>query len=284
MNLIKKQVTHRSYGLGKIVNLSDSFVEIQFDSGLKKFVFPDAFEKFLFLTDKKSADFVSEKKKKAQHEAKRKKMREAVARATRTKELRVRMQNENLLKNLRLNPSSQIVFWCNKEEEKEVFENWSIFTGTIKSGKNKGKINRLARLHRNSACLLTVRYPEEAEQERRIIGVFMVQPEFIGKLCEDGIVGAHKDFRIQLTESQSEKMLFWRYYLNKRSPSRMTWNQGKHRYFDNILMAQILREIVLIKNKTPEREISQRFYDHFCSINRIDKTSIPQPNGPLAEV
>lgn len=283
MNLIKKQVKHKTYGLGNVVDLSNSFIEIQFDSGLKKFIFPDAFGTYLFLTDKKLAHFVNEKKKRMQLEAKRKKMREAVARATRTKELRIRMQNENLLKNLRLNPSSQVVFWCNDNEIAEIFNVWNISTGAIKSGKNKGKINRLARLHRNSACLLTARSLEEPEQQRRIIGVFMVQSEFIGKLCEDGIIEAHKDFRIKLTEIESQEMLFWKFYLNKRSPLRMTWNQGRHRYFDNIIMAQILKEIVLLKNKTPEREIAQRFYDHFCSINRIDKTSIPEPGGPLVQ-
>ena len=42
MDLLKKQVTHRVFGLGNIVDFSDSFVEIQFPKGNKKFVFPDA--------------------------------------------------------------------------------------------------------------------------------------------------------------------------------------------------------------------------------------------------
>lgn len=39
----------------------------------------------------------------------------------------------------------------------------------------------------------------------------------------------------------------------------MTWNTGKHRYFDNLRMAQILIDIVELKSDPKERELAQQF-------------------------
>ncbi|MFA5635310.1 MAG: hypothetical protein WC977_05330 [Anaerovoracaceae bacterium] len=281
MDLLKKQVTHRVFGLGNIVDFSDSFVEIQFPKGNKKFVFPDAFGTYLILSDQRTATAVKKIKEKRMIELEKEEIRNAEERATQLKEQQVRMRNENLIRNLKIHPSSQAVFWCQEEDQTRVFEDWSVTTGAIKTGEKKGKLNRPARLHQNSACLLTARAPEEHEQDRRILGVFMVSTEFVGKTCEDGIVPAHEEFRIQLTEKEAEAMYFWNYYVNEKSPHSMTWNTGRYRYFDNVLMAQILRDIISLKKKAPEKEAAQNFFDHFCKINRIDKIALPKPNGSL---
>ena len=55
VNLINKEVTHKLYGQGIVVDLSDDFVEIKFPVGNKKFVFPDAFGTHLILKDKRTA-------------------------------------------------------------------------------------------------------------------------------------------------------------------------------------------------------------------------------------
>ncbi len=47
--------------------------------------------------------------------------------------------------------------------------------------------------------------------------------------------------------------------MNKNFPTRITWNSGRQRYFDNIWMAQILRDIVSLKKKPGESESAQRF-------------------------
>jgi hypothetical protein len=51
MNLIKEQVRHSRFGLGTILDQSDTMVEVRFDEPIvvKKFQYPSAFESFLVL-------------------------------------------------------------------------------------------------------------------------------------------------------------------------------------------------------------------------------------------
>src|SRR5699024_2032683 len=127
------------------------------------------------------------------------------------------------LKNLKIHESSQIVFWLDEEEQTNVFEDWTVFTGEVQSGKNKGKPNIVARLRPNSSALLTVREADQEETERKVIGLYMVPETFSGDDNEDGMIEAHDMYRIKLTETEAEKILFWNYYLNKNYPHRTTW-------------------------------------------------------------
>jgi hypothetical protein len=61
----------------------------------------------------------------------------------------------------------------------------------------------------------------------------------------------------------------------------MTWNAGKYRYFDNAWMAQILRDIITLKEEQKERQLVQQFFEHFCHMNQIRKEELPKPNGTL---
>lgn len=49
--LINVAVTHKTIGAGKIINVKNGYITIQFDRSEKKFLFPDAFEKLLILED-----------------------------------------------------------------------------------------------------------------------------------------------------------------------------------------------------------------------------------------
>ena len=116
------------------------------------------------------------------------------------------LEHQKLMKNRKIHPQSQVVFWCDEDEQEKVFTEWRTFTGIIKSGKNKGKIRKLSRLQPNSACLLTAKVAGAPEKERRIIGVFMVKEDFIGKLNENGYIPAHPKYRIRLNEEQSKQL------------------------------------------------------------------------------
>ena len=170
------------------------------------------------------------------------------------------------------------------EEQSKVFTEWKVFTGEIKSGNNKGKPKKPTRLYQNSVCLLTERDSSMPEKDRRILGVYMVNEDFIGKFCEDGYIPAHSEYRLQLTEQESDQMLFWKYYVNEKSPNKMTWNTGKYRYFDNVWMAQILLDIVSLKSDTQEHELAQSFFEHFCRMNQIREEELPEPNGALMRI
>lgn len=87
----------------------------------------------------------------------------------------------------------------------------------------------------------------------------MVSEGFIGKFCEDGYIPAHSEYRLHLTEHVSDRMPYWKYYVNGKSPHSMTWNKGKYRYFDNVWMAQILLDIVSMKRHTGKRNSTELF-------------------------
>ncbi|WP_042355667.1 hypothetical protein [Bacillus rubiinfantis] len=281
MNLINKKVTHNRFGTGSIVKQNDSIIEIHFASESKKFVFPDVFGEHLTLHDSEAADSIEKVIQKKEMERQEEHWKKEEEKRLQYEKQQLRIEHEKLMRNHKLHPQSQMAFWCDLEEQDTAFSEWQIFSGVIKSGTNKGKPNKPIRLHQNSACLLTAIDSGKSEKERRILGVYMVNEKFIGKLCEDGYIPAHSEYRLQLTEEESDQLLFWKYYVNEKSPHKMTWSLGKYRYFDNVWMAQILHDIVSLKSEPKERELAQRFFEHYCKMNQIYDQEIPKPNGAL---
>ena len=284
MNLINKKVTHKRFGMGSIVEYNDSSIEIHFGSENKKFVFPDVFGKHLKLHDKSVANSLEKIILKKEMERKEEEWKKEEEKKLQQKNLELRLEHEKLMKNHKLHPESQMVFWCDTEEQNSAFSDWKVFSGEIKSGNNKGKPNKPIRLHQNSAVLLTTIDSSLPEKERRILGVYMVNEDFIGKLCEDGYIPAHTKYRLQLTEQESDQMLFWKYYVNEKFPHKMTWNTGKYRYFDNLWTAQILLDIVSLRSDPMEKEQAQQFFEHFCKMNQITDQELPKPNGALMRI
>ncbi|MGE1115155.1 malate synthase [Priestia megaterium] len=284
MNLINKKVTHERFGMGSIVKYNDSSIEIHFASENKKFVFPDVFGKHLKLHDKRVAHSLEKIIQKKEMKRKEEEWKKEEEKKLQRKKQELRWGHEKLMKNHKLHPESQVVFWCDTEEQNSSFSEWKVFSGVIKSGNNKGKPTKPIRLHQNSAVLLTAIDSSMPEKDRRILGVYMVNEDFIGKLCEDGYIPAHSKYRLQLTEQESDQMLFWEYYENVKFPEKMTWNTGKYRYFDNSWMAQMLLDIVSLKSDPKEREQAQQFFEHFCKMNLITAEELPKPNGALTRI
>lgn len=284
MNLINKKVTHKLFGIGSIVKQNGSIIEIHFRSENKKFFFPDVFEKHLTMHDKSDANSLEKIIKKRELERKEEEWKKEEERRLQRKNQELRLEHEKLMKNHKLHSESQMVFWCDTDEQNSSFSEWKVFSGVIKSGNNKGKPNKPIRLHQNSAVLLTAIDSSMPEKDRRILGVYMVNEDFIGKLCEDGYIPAHSEYKIQLTEQESDQMLFWKYYINEKFPQKITWNSGKYRYFENLWMAQILLDIVSLKSDPKERELAQQFFEHFCKMNQITDQELPKPNGALMRI
>lgn len=284
MDLLNQQVTHDSFGQGTVVEYNDSYIRVDFPKGEKRFIYPDALGEFLFLVDKKIA--AKAKNFKAKIEAKREEERIVQAKmdAIEEEKRRRRLEREQIMKNHKLSPVSQAAFWVDEEEADVVFSDWQVFTGLRMSGKNEGKPNKLVRLHQNSACIITQREADVNENMRRFTGVFMVDEKFIGKLCEDGNISAHPKYRLRLSEDEAQKLPFWKYYVNERYPHNMTWNSGRSRYFENVWMAQVLRDILAIKSAPEDKAFLEDFLEYFCDMNRLVMEEIPEPNGALVRV
>lgn len=279
MNLINKEITHKVFGKGHIVELNDSIITIDFNEDVKKFVYPDAFRTFITLNDKDAAKSLEKVllKEEAKMAVQKKKREEEKERLAAEQRLREKMKNH------KIHESSQIVFWLDEEEQENIFTDWQVFTGRVQSGKSKGEPNRAVRLRPNSASLLTARESDQEETERRILGIYMVNETFFGNQSEDGIVPSHTKFKIELTEQEAEKMLFWNYYINKNYPHRTAWNSGKYRYFDNVWTAQILKDIIALKTDEEEIKHAKAFFEYFCQMNAIDMNNIPEASGALKQ-
>lgn len=53
MNILNEQIKHNVYGDGEVISQEDDILSVRFSDkyGVKKFVYPDAFEKFLTLSN-----------------------------------------------------------------------------------------------------------------------------------------------------------------------------------------------------------------------------------------
>ena len=51
MVLDNLQVRHKAFGLGTVISTNGKYMTIQFEAGVKNFVYPDSFEKYLTLAD-----------------------------------------------------------------------------------------------------------------------------------------------------------------------------------------------------------------------------------------
>lgn len=284
MNLIDKIVRHEHFGKGSVVGQDGSIIEIQFKSDIKKFVFPDAFGKFLKIDNEKIAHSLKNVIQKKQKEKQDELLQREENRKRHRIEQKLRVEHEKLMRNHKLHPESQLAFWCDEEDKEKVFTEWRIFYDVFKSGQSKGQPKKPSRVHPNSVCLLTARDTNMPEKDRYILGAFMVKEDFIGKFCEDGYIPSHSVYKLQLTEEESEKMSFWKYYSNEKSPHKPTWNTGRARYFDNEWMAQILADIVTLKQESDDYNLAKNFLNHFCKMNRINMEELPEANGALTHV
>src|SRR5690554_2113460 len=138
MNLINKEVTHERFGEGSVVKHDDSIIEVHFATENKKFVFPDAFGKYLKLHDKNIAHSLEKIIQEKQREVEKAEIEKEEKKKRYLKEQQLRSEHEKLMRNHKLHPQSQMVFWCDTEEQEKIFTDWKICTGVISSGDNKG--------------------------------------------------------------------------------------------------------------------------------------------------
>jgi hypothetical protein len=277
MNLINEEITHKVFGVGSIVEQNESIITIDFNDFIKKFIYPDAFEKFIKLNDRNTAKSLQ---KIFAKEAMKREALEREEEAIRTQRA-LEQQRREKLKNLKIHESSQVVLSLDEEEQQRVFIDWQASAGTVQNGVNKDQPNKVARMLPNSACLLTARGKDQPETERRILGLYMVNETFIGDLSHDGVIPSHAEFRLKLTDQEAANMLFWNYYMNKSFPQRTTWNSGKYRYFDNVWTAQILKDIIALRTDEEKIKEATSFLEYFCQMNVFDIDNIPMPNGAL---
>lgn len=165
--------------------------------------------------------------------------------------------------------------------ESQMLRDWKALAGIVQNGERKGEPMKLHQVQRNSLCVLTTRNPGSCENERYIFGVFLVDDTYEGDGNEEGYVSTTSKYKLKLSPNEAQKMLFWNYHWNSNNSEIPAWNSGLHRYYQDDVAAQILRDIVEMKKETNDYVLAKEFLDYFCIINRVNISEVDLPHGAL---
>ena len=153
--------------------------------------------------------------------------------------------------------------------------------GVVQTGANKGQPMKLHQVQTNSLCVLTTRKPQMKEADRFIFGVFLVDETYEGDHKDEGYVTTNSKYKIELTPYEAMHRKFWNYYANGNQSERAVWSSGLHRYFEDDVAVQILRDIAKIKQDTQDEQLAQEFLEYFCRVNGVELDAVAEPNGAL---
>ena len=162
-------------------------------------------------------------------------------------------------------------------QESLLHDEWTMAAGYYQTGPDVGKPIHMNRLCGGSLAVLTSRKPGDNEAARFVFAAFLVNSAYGGDDQETGSVVADPVWRVELMPGQAERILFWNYYYNKRSPEKIAYGSGLYRYLTETEAAQILRDIANVKGD----DYSESFYMHFCEISGIDPKNLEPPSGAL---
>ncbi len=254
MQLIGQAIRHDTFGKGVVTGWDRHTLTVCFSEGDKRFLFPDAFEKHLTLRNDAMQETIESllQKKEAEREARQQAVQEE-------QERRHRMET------LKVSENSQAAFQIPAEQLETPFSDWSVSTGVYLSGGSKGEPRIPDRMKPNSLCLLTHRASGAAEGTRRILGAFMVEEDFFGNLCRNGVIHAHPACRMAL--APEEQPLFWPYFTQE--PARQRWGNTAMKYFSNRTAEQILWDLVNSRRLPEQQAAANDFYAYFCAINHL---------------
>lgn len=136
--------------------------------------------------------------------------------------------------------------------ESELFLHWNYGAGEYHNGKRAGQPKRLKKVNLGDICILTTRFPNEAESERKITGLFRV-----GEMDEDvdgGVfsITAERKIRLRLPLEEARQLNFWNYYDTKGGAF---WGSGLQRYLPDESVACILFDLLETLRDFENREI-----------------------------
>lgn len=254
MELIGMEVTHKKYGTGKIMGVSENRMKIQFPQEVKSFQCPEAFESFIFIEDERLREFMDDKievlnqtkNDKKEHQMKREKASAYAAKMGKK-------------------TNSQAAFGMMDNTYENVVRDGSVFTGYNLSGKSKGEPRIPQNMNINSSCIITRNPGKNKEAEREITGIFMVSEDFIGENCKTGIIPIHPIYRI-IWGDDCEKVLFWNYFPEEKRAK--SWGKSEIKYLPVTIVKEILEDMINGATDEKKEEIME-FYQYFCRMNRM---------------
>ena len=255
MQLTGQAVKHKVFGKGVITDSTENEVTVLFEKCEKKFMYPDAFSKYLTLKNDKLQDEVKEEIIEEKQEEQLEKDK-----------INAKYERLDKLRSIKNSSNSQAVFSVKEDEVEGIINDAQILTGVYASGDRKGKPKQAVRIKPNSACVITTLKDGEAESERRVAGIFMVDENFYGTNARDGIIKGHEKYKVLIPDNIDLKL--WDYDDSKAKVQN--WGKTSFKYLSNTSVANIIYELASL-DKT---DFSKTFYKYFCLVNQLPEKEI----------
>ncbi len=253
MDIQGQAVSHRTFGRGVITALSESTVTVRFDTGEKRFLYPDAFRQHLVLKD----DGIRENVRIKMEERR-------IAEERRRKLQQAEQERRRKLRDFSVRVNSHAVFDIDPARAAQACGPWSVSTGRYISGHSRGKPRIAERLKPNSACLLSALPAGEPEQSRRILRAFMARADFFGEDCGTGLIEGHPEYRMSVPDGQT--LMLWEYF---DQDAAVRWGGAAFKYCSAAAMNRILAEMAQMNAGTENAAAALDFYRYFCRMNRV---------------
>jgi len=123
--------------------------------------------------------------------------------------------------------------------ESVLFREWKYGAGSYHTGKRAGTPIHLSNVDKGKIAILTTRFPNEDEIDRRIIGFFKIA-KVTNNPKEETIMFADRQYCIRLRIDEAKELYFWDYY-STRGGAR--WGTGLIRYLNDEQIARILVDL-----------------------------------------
>lgn len=161
---------------------------------------------------------------------------------------------------------------CNQNmvcDESITLEKWISHAGTDLNGENAGKPRRLPNAQLGSLAILTTRLPKEPEENRIIIGVFIVDAATEGDDDNEGSVSCKSKYHIEIRPNEVYKLRFWDYYVNEGNPESKKWGTGLYRFIKDEDALRLLEDIVALKEGTDEHDDAAEVLEYYKELHDI---------------
>lgn len=170
--------------------------------------------------------------------------------------------------------------------ESRMLIDWKALAGMDrKEGERKGKRREIKKNVKNGLCVLTTTIKDSRNtknEERIVFGVFIVDNFFEGnEQSAEGFVQCNSKYKIKLNPDEANQILFWNYYYFPNKPELAKWKSGLYHFLDDYQCAQILRDIVAVKQGTTDEALANEILDYYCRLKKLDRNAIPENNGAL---
>ncbi len=301
MELLNLKVTHKKFGTGVIISNDENKVIVHFPgiNSEKKFVYPDAFEKFLQIDEQHSTEEVKkafvkvqEQMKEKQEERKKKEEQEKI------KHLEKELLHDLILSNnkkvekkstkrVKIQPQKYANIAIRRDMSEAVLEEG--IEEFLKAGKflltfqnKKKERNQWADYKKSTFGILTSVPLGQSEAERKISGIFMTD-SFQMEGEDGGYILINSQYRIALSIEEMEQIKFWKYYFNPEDFEAIKFPGEEYCYFSDNQAAQILLKLYEVKQTEKEKQLVGKCLDYFCRVKKLDLCKLGKPEGPLTQ-